>query len=220
MHLCQINPQRRNSVGEKTEAFLLLRLDILNFILYFYTHIKTFSFMKKILFLLLTFALVFASCDPKDTPEPKGKLDPNAVITIRPAKGVQLRSTVKGLTALEIVQQAVSMKLQMRYFDDLDNGEYKVAGRGFNEETMKDFSIPALKMLGIDVINAQGQYIRDLTHAKSVFITDINGDTIAYVPDEVINTARPLIESAYADENYTEVYRLFDEAFTFLPISE
>ena len=113
---------------------------------------------------------------------------------------MKLRSTITGLTALEVVERATSMKLQMRYFDDLDNGQYKIAGRGFNEETMKDFNIPALKMLGIDVINANGEYIRDLTTAKSVFITDINGDTLAYVPDEVIKAARPLIEAAYADE--------------------
>ncbi len=172
--------------------------------------------------LVLIFSILFIaiSCDP-DTPDVnKGKLDPNAMIVIKPAKGVQLRSTVTGLTALEVVERATSMKLQMRYFDDLDNGQYKIAGRGFNEETMKDFNIPALKMLGIDVINAQGEYIRDLTTAKSVYITDINGDTLAYVPDDVINNARPLIEAAYAEENYTEVYRLFDEAFTFLPISE
>ena len=174
--------------------------------------------MEKILFLLV--GLLLISCNPEDVPETKGKLDPNAMIVIKPAKGVQLRSAVTGLTALEVVERATSMKLQMRYFDDLDNGQYKIAGRGFNEETMKDFNIPALKMLGIDVINAQGEYIRDLTTAKSVYITDINGDTLAYVPDDVINNARPLIEAAYAEENYTEVYRLFDEAFTFLPISE
>lgn len=85
---------------------------------------------------------------------------------------------------------------------------------------MKDFDTPALLMLGIDVINAQGKYIRDFTHSKNVVITNIDGDTIAYVPDDVINSARLLIEAAYNDENYTEVYRLFNEAFIFLPISE
>lgn len=176
--------------------------------------------MKKILFSLSIVLMLFASCEKDKIEIDKGKLDPNAMITIRPAKGVSTRASILDLTALEVVEQATSMKLQMRYFDDLDNGQYKIAGRGFNEETMKDFNIPALKMLGIDVINANGEYIRDLTTAKSVFITDINGDTLAYVPDEVIKAARPLIEAAYADENYTEVYRLFDEAFTFLPLTE
>lgn len=177
--------------------------------------------MKKILFLLLAVAL-FVNCDPKDTPEPKGKLNPNAMITIRPAKGVQLRSASVGLTALEIVQQANSIHFQTQYLDDVRQAEMKVAARGFNEETMKDFNIPALKMLGIDVINAQGQYIRDFTTAKSVFIVYVDNtnkvDTLAYVSDAVISSARPLIEAAYAEQDYDEVYRLFNEAFTFLPI--
>lgn len=175
--------------------------------------------MKKILFLLLTIAL-FVNCDPKDVPDVKGKLDPNAMIILKPAKGVQLRSTITGLTALEIVQQATDIRFQTQYLDDGYYSEINIAARGFNEETMKDFSIPALKMLGIDVINAQGEYIRDFTTAKSVFITDVNGDTLAYVPDTVISNARPLIEAAFAEQNYDEVYRLFNEAFTFLPISE
>ena len=54
--------------------------------------------MKKILLLLV--GLLLISCDPENVPEPKGKLDPNAMIVIKPAKGVQLRSTVTGLTAL------------------------------------------------------------------------------------------------------------------------
>lgn len=172
--------------------------------------------MKKILFLLV--GLLLISCNPEDTPNPKGKLDPNAMIVIKPAKGVQLRSTVTGLTALEVVQKARDITFQTRYFDDMDVGELRNAARGFNEETMKDFNIPALKMLGIDVINAQGEYIRDFTRAEKVFVRNTDLDTIAYIPDDVINTARPLIEAAYADKNYTEVYRLFNEAFTFIPL--
>ncbi len=176
--------------------------------------------MKKILFLLVGVTLL--NCNPDDAPNPNGELDPNAMIVIKPAKGVQLRSTVSGLTALEVVEQATSIHLQTRYFDDADVGELKIAGRGFNELTMKDFNIPALKMLAIDVINPQGQYIRDFTHSQSVYIVKVDNtnkaDTLAIIPDEVINIARPLIESAFAEGDYTEVYRLFNEAFTFIPI--
>ena len=52
--------------------------------------------MKKILFLLVGVTLL--NCNPDDAPNPKGELDPNAMIVIKPAKGVQLRSTVSGLT--------------------------------------------------------------------------------------------------------------------------
>lgn len=177
--------------------------------------------MKKIILFLLAL-VVFIGCNPEDIPDTKGKIDPNAMIVIKPAKGVQLRSTVSGLTALEIVQQATTIQLQTRYFDDVDVGVLKVAGRGFNELTMKDYDIPALKMLAIDVINAQGEYIRDFTHAQSVYIVKVdnnsNIDTLATIPDEVLYTARPLIETAYENEDYDEVYRLFNEAYTFIPI--
>lgn len=172
--------------------------------------------MKKILFLLLAVAL-FVNCDPKDVPEPKGQLDPNAMITIRPAKGVQLRSTVTGLTALEVVERAIAIVWQSHYLGNTYYDDVKNIGRSFREE-QKDYNIPALKMYGFDVITVEGEYYKSLTYAFNVFITDNQGDTIAYVPDAVINAARPLIETAYENEDYTEVYRLFDEAFTFLPI--
>lgn len=172
--------------------------------------------MKKILFLLLAVAL-FVNCDPKDVPEPKGQLDPNAMITIRPASGVQLKSTVPGLTALEIVEQALAIKWQTHYSDNVYREEGYDIGRSFTEQ-QKDYETPALKMFGIDVITQDGEYRKDFTNAFNVVITDNDGDTIAYIPDAVINAVRPLIEAAYNDENYTEVYRLFDEAFTFLPI--
>lgn len=172
--------------------------------------------MKKILFLLIV-SLAFASCDKKDLPEPKGKLNPNAMITIRPAKGVQLRSTISNLTALEIVQNAVNIKFQSHYFGNVFFDDAKLLARTFGEG-YKDYQIPALKMLGIDVITSDGEYYKDLTHAFNVVITDGNNDTIAFVPDAVINNARTLIENAYQNQDFNEVYRIFNEAFTFLPI--
>ena len=176
--------------------------------------------MKKILFLLLAVAL-FVNCDPKDVPEPKGKLDPNAMITIRPAKGVQLRSTVTGLTALEVVENANSIQFQSHYFDNEYNEVAKIMARQF-DAVQKDYETPALKMYGYDVISPAGDYYRDFTNAFSVYIVYVDNtnkvDTLAYIPDEVIDAARPLIEQAYNDENYNEVYRLFNEAYTFTPI--
>lgn len=179
--------------------------------------------MKKILFLLV--GLLLISCNPEDIPETKGKLDPNAMITIRPAKGVKLRSTITGLTALEVVEQARAIKWQSNWFGNIYWDDVKDIGRGFRPD-QRDFDIPALKMLGIDIIafdydqnnNLYHYFYKDFIYGFNVVLTDNNSDTIAYVPDEVINTARPLIESAYENEDYEEVYRLFNEAFTFLPI--
>lgn len=172
--------------------------------------------MKKILFLLIVVAAVFASCDPKDVPDVKGNLDPNAMIILKPAKGVQVRSIETGLTALEVVQNAVNIKWQSHYFDNVYYDDAKDIARTFIEEH-RDLVTPALKMWGTDIINQDGEYYRDFINGFNVVITDTNNDTIAQVPDAVINSARPLIEAAYNDSNYTEVYRLFNEAFTFVP---
>ena len=172
--------------------------------------------MKKILFLLV--GLLLISCNPEDIPETKGKLDPNAMILIKPAKGVT-RAAINDLTAQQIVEDALLITWQSHYFDNKYEEVAKFISRGFNEQ-QKDFELPALKMLGIDVISAEGDYYRDLTYAFDVYIVNTDRDTIAYVPNEVINDARIAIEAAFADENYTEVYNLFNTAFTFLPISE
>lgn len=158
------------------------------------------------------------ACEKNDIVD-KGQLDPNAMIILRPGTGVQLRSSVTNLTALEIVQQALNIKWQSHWFDNQYRDDATQIGRGFRED-QKDFNIPALKMLGIDIITDEGVYYKDFIYGYSVYITDNNGDSIAYVPDAVINNARPLIEAAFASENYTEVYRLFNEAFTFLPMPE
>lgn len=173
--------------------------------------------MKKII-LILTVLIFAFSCEKEPLPN-KGKLDPNATIVLRPAKGVQLRSTISGLTALEIVEQAVNIKWQSHYGGNVYYDDVKSIARTFIE-AHKDYDNQLLKMWGIDVISQEGEYYRDLTYGFNVVITDSNNDTIAYVPDQVIADARILIEAAYNDSNYTEVYRLFNEAFTFIPIPE
>lgn len=162
-------------------------------------------------------ALVFVSCDKDDDPIDKGQLDPNAMITLRPAAGVQLKASVSGLTALEIVEQTVNMKFKAQYLDNVLQDEPKIGVRTF-AEAQRDLSIPALKMWGTDIINQEGVFLKDFIYGTDVYLTDNNNDTIGYVPQSVINNARSLIVAAYNDENYTEVYRLFDEVFTFLPI--
>lgn len=171
--------------------------------------------MKQAILFLSVILIAFVSCEKDDPVIDKGQLDPNAMITIRPGAGV--RATVEGLTALEVVEQALAIKWQTHYSNNQYEDEAIDNARSFRESD-KDYNTPALLMPSFDVITVEGDYYRSFTYAFNVFITDNQGDTIAYVPDAVINAARPLIETAYENEDYTEVYRLFDEAFTFLPI--
>lgn len=174
--------------------------------------------MKKIsLLIALVLLIAFSACNKTELPiVDKGKPDPEALITIRPAQK-QTKAAIMGLSNQQIVEDALIITWQSHYANNKYEEVAKVIARGFNEQ-QKDFDIPALRMLGIDVISAEGDYYRDLTYAFDVFIVNEARDTIAYVPNEVINNARVAIEAAFADENYTEVYELFNTAFVFLPI--
>ena len=173
--------------------------------------------MKKILFFIFALLAITAGCDKNDTPD-KGKLDPNATILIRPAKGVKLKSTITGLTAMEIVEQAIGLRLRTHWLNNAYIEDEKTGERGF-ADAQRNLEIPALKMWGTDIISQSGEFVKDFLYSYDIYITTENNDTIAYIPNSVIENARNKIEVAFSDENYTEVYRLFDEAFTFLPIS-
>lgn len=168
--------------------------------------------MKKLLFLLIMVATLVA-CE-KEEPF---KLDPDAMILLRGDENTT-KSLVNGLTPLQIVENGVNIKIQSHYagniyYEDLQEITYTFA------ETQKDFSIPALKMWGTSIISQEGEYYKDFTHGFNVYITDNNNDTIAQVPDEVIINAKLLIEAAFEAEDYEEVYRIFNDAFTFQPFT-
>jgi len=166
---------------------------------------------------------MLASCDPKQdeiiTENPKGKFNPEAMITIRPAKGVSLRSDVTGLTALEIVQQTMGVTFRCNWFSNTYYEDVKILDRGFGEN-QRDYSIPALKMFGSDIIANDGVFVKDFIYGTDFFLINNELDTIGYIPQSVIDSARISIESAFADSNYVEVYKLFNEAFTFRPITK
>lgn len=185
--------------------------------------------MKKLFPLFITsLALVFAACEKEDiNPTPK-RWDPGAMVLLKPAEGVQLKSSTGGLTSLQIVEQteAIRWTSQWSYVnDDMDIQRHfyyetpRAMGRIF-AEGQRDYDIPALKMWGTDIIGQVGGLAKDFIYSWDVYLTTSAGDTIGYVANEVIEAARIQIEEAYWEEDYETVYRLFDEAFTFLPMPE
>ena len=181
--------------------------------------------MKKFLFILSILLLAIACEKNPIIDEPtNGVYDPEAMITIKaaPAKGY-----IGGLTPLEIVEQAYCITWRTNYSDNYYHEHPSTPIRAFSD-MQKDFETPALKMFGFDILqpillemypdSEYGMFLRDFIDGRDVFIIDHDYDTIAYVPNEVLINARPLIWQAYCDSNYNEVYRLFDEAFTFIPI--
>lgn len=173
--------------------------------------------MKKTLSILIVLTL-FISCGKEEIPPTdKGKPDPNAMILIKPGK--QTKTTFTGLSNRQIVEDAFAIRYTSHYSGNVYYDDAKEIGRAFNED-MKDVEKLELKMLGIDVITAEGDYYRDLTYAYDVYLTTRDNDTIGYVPDNVIKDARTAIEAAWEDQDYNTIYQLFNTAFIFLPIEE
>lgn len=179
--------------------------------------------MKKFIYLFVLSALLVA-CKGND-PQQK-KFDPNAMIVLKgqsPVAGTSVQNAmVGGLTNLEVVQRAVNIKWTSHWGDNFYWDEPKQIARTFLD-THKDFNKPALLMWGTDIIAYDGvsnYFMKDFIYGYDVFITDDNNDTIAYVPNEVLEAARQPIEDAWNRGDYDAVYKMFNEAFTFLPIKE
>lgn len=145
------------------------------------------------------------------------------------------------LTALEIVKQADGVW----FWNDPICG-HQAVGRGF-DLSQRDTISPILKMWGTDIISQFGLYVPDFiegvdcildriiyidSKTKDTVIWDpyknepynytfdkIWMDTIAYIPNSVLRNAELQVKAAYANGDYTTVYKIFNDAFTFTPIT-
>jgi len=165
--------------------------------------------------------LLSTSCDNKVI---TGQLDPNAMINIRPGSPIfaqnnaGLRSINAGhLSALEIVKQTTN--LMYTYQGD-------PWARGFSEP-QRDTITPMLKMWGTDIIDFDGNYMPKFIESENCILQRIINankpnmviDTIAYIPNAVLRAAEARIKQAFAREDYTTCYHVFDSAFVFIPIT-
>lgn len=186
--------------------------------------------MKKTLFLLLSVCIfVLASCG-NDEPKPFQIKDTD-MIAIKPASGVaarapmRVKATEAHLSALEIVKQVGLIMIR-----DTKDG---IWSRSFIQEQRDTISsTPKLLMWATDVIsldgNLQSDFLGNFLEAKDVVFVRCSttmanpnfiSDTIAYIPNSVLRAAETSIRKAFADKNIDECYRIFNEAYTFVPIT-
>ena len=173
--------------------------------------------MKRLLLLIIP--LLF-SCSKDDE---GSRLDPNAMISIRPAQGVQLRSA-EHLTALEIVEQ--TNNLCFYNYDLVDNS----MSRGFSE-AQRDTVGCRLLMWGTDIIKQDGNIDMTFIGGEDMILQRAFfdpsqpygergwNDTIGYLPNSALIKAREIIIPAFERGDYETVYKAFDEAFVFYPIT-
>lgn len=182
--------------------------------------------MKKIYLAFFAALFLLFSCDRQVQPF---VLDPDATIKLRPdLSGWALTrsdsdtiaasdSSFVHLSPLEIVKETIGLSFQ-------NPGLFGGAptNRGFNSWQRDTLAEPPyLKMFATDIINDSGLVPDFIESEDIIFFRVVNDqiDTVAYIPNAVIRAAEVAVKAAFEAQNYDSVYTLFNEAFTFLPVT-
>lgn len=172
--------------------------------------------------LLPTLLLLFVvtSCD-KGTP--RQLLDPNAQLSINVVSGTEPRSDGESpkTTPIETLKKIGAM--YYRY-----PGAKRPAEMGIPEDH-KDYEKLCIKLFGTFIIHQNtpphkdGELNEEFIRATDVLFTsdavDHGGDTVAYIPNRALKEAYVKVLVAYEAGNVEEVYKLFREAYTAVPIT-
>ena len=186
-----------------------------------------------LLSLALFLAMAVAGCQEKPQEKEKSKvLDPGAMLYIN----VKANPTMKAetdtkdpveypiLTPREVVEQA-----SVFLFTDPLSGKID-ANLSINDK-QKDVENERIMMWGEMIINNEGSKDLSVYHLDDYFfkLRDLRilgsnkeegvDNIIAYIPNARMEQAEIDIKKAYEAGNYDEVYRLFQELYTALPIN-
>ena len=180
--------------------------------------------MKTIYRLLAVVAvltvLALTACNEK----PKGQLKQGAMVYINvKEKGLKAmegdtNTEEKLYTPEEVVKEALNFCL--------DTPEGVINGLNGISDEMKDFENNRIKMWGEQIVDRDGELVEYFMKCKNVRICngkypdkDNHRNIIAYIPNKVMQEGWIKIKKAYDAGNYDEVYRLFQEVYTAIPIT-
>lgn len=191
---------------------------------YLYENLKIHT--MKNLILIITLAGLLTACETDKI----FKTDPLAMIHITEQQsGVVKSSTAKiksnpeHLSGIEIVRQTKEICLVLN--NTVTGDGSNEASRYFHENQRDTTSTPPkLLMFATDVITEYGTLSEELLTCTDVVLArwlNEKGlrDTIAYIPNATIRDAAVAIRRAFSDNDSDECYRLFNEAYTFIPIT-
>ena len=162
--------------------------------------------MKK-LFIFLLCAAAIVACD-------KGDKWSERTIDINVRESLT-RGEDGRLTPAQIVRKAYSL--------DMSNGIDSFHGRRGWAPEQRDTVNNKLMMYSTDVIGIDGELKNgqySFINTKSAYIVDSNEVVIAYIPSSVLKKAHDDIIEAYNRNDYDAVYKLFNDAYEAIPITQ
>ncbi|WP_297626994.1 hypothetical protein [uncultured Rikenella sp.] len=167
--------------------------------------------MKKYLFLVAAACGALVAC--KKESGNGGRLDPNATVALNPAPGVKVYDPENPahLTARQIVEQANAI-----FF----NGQEIMGIDDWN----RDLERNRIVMSSTWVVSQDGTLNTRTLALREHILTTLDQenhpvDTIAYIPNGVMQNLEQRITAAYDAGDYATCYRLFKEGFVFTPIT-
>ncbi len=176
--------------------------------------------MKKLLLSLAIFALA-TSCEDKNQ-----VLDPLAKLAINAPEGSKTETNPKYKTPREVIELTTTFVLEN--FEYAPDEDYVALGIS---DQQKDYVNMRILMEGIDVIKDDALSPVIIEGEHFILTTRINqetgevdptkpiSDTLAYVPNAQLRAVEPLIKAAYEAGEYDQMYEMFQNSLTFIPIN-
>lgn len=176
--------------------------------------------MKKYLLSTLLLLFVVSSCKTKDD-QPKF-LDPNTKLNINIRDGLRSEGQAPW-TPLEVVQKATNLQLIQ---PGEDQAKWTAIHDGQRDYTRLTITFPSDYIIRSESAKHPERKVLDdfFITSRDVLLTysrpNFGGlDTVAYIPNATIKQAYKEIHAAWDRRDVESVYRLFQEAFTAIPIT-
>ena len=160
--------------------------------------------MKKTILMLAMVGVALAACDKKENEAYQFK--GTEQIYLNGVEQPKFKSTTTQHSLYEILREP-SLEMYFEY-----NGALYY--RFFAPE-QRDTINNRLLLYSTDILTEEGILLPEFIESTQFYLQYENGDTVGYIPQSVINSAREQIEELYAQERYDEIYELFHSAFTF-----
>lgn len=179
--------------------------------------------MRKTIFLLAMVGVVLTACDKKDNGGFQWR--PDVLFPIQgidqPVRVATARGTLKfangqqRMTAKEVTKRYLEIYPDVEWHTTHENG-----GKGYLGVPPEyvDTANARFMMASGYIIWEDGSIGKDFIYNHDNYFVDTHtGDTIAYIPNSAIESARERIIELHAQERYDEIYELFQDAFVFYP---